>query len=84
LSGLSFCFYIVYWAAGRAAGQRFKRGDRSLLRVIGIFAGAMIVSSIGAAMVTEGVGAILSALIVCSINIGLIALGFWMGKCGFG
>lgn len=84
LGGAGLCFAIVFWAAGRVVGQKFRRNDNSLLKVLSFFVGGMYLSSIAAALLSEGLESVPMALLFPSLYTVLMALGFWMGKCGFG
>ena len=85
LGGLSFCFWIVFWAAGRVVGQHFRRDDDSLLSVLLFFVAGMFTISILVPILQRGTFTDLAfAVLPCLLDTGLMALGFWMGKCGFG
>jgi len=85
LGGLTICFYIVFWAAGRVVGQHYRKNDFSLVKIMSAFLASLFASTIGVAIVERGLNHdVLLALIPCAIDTSLVLLGFFMGKGGFG
>jgi uncharacterized membrane protein YczE len=85
LGALSFCFYIVFWAAGRVVGQHYRRDDKSLVAVSAFFLLGMYATSIVLTLAHSASPAEFAfSLIPCLINTVLMAVGFLMGKTGFG
>lgn len=77
----SFCFALVFWAAGRETGSAVRRRDFELAYsctlpfVIGLTLGTAVLALLsGTPMV----------FIPWALDMAMLAFGFFLGKCGFG
>jgi hypothetical protein len=78
---ISFCFAIAFWAAGRETGSQLRRGNKELaVGCVLPFLGGLTLGTV-ALYYFSGVPEVFLALLM---NVGAMAFGFVLGKCGFG
>jgi hypothetical protein len=78
---LGFLMGFALWAAGREMGSQMRRGHKELgLQVMLPFLVGMTLGTSGFAFAISS----LLAFVPWAMNIGLVAFGYFLGRCGFG
>jgi hypothetical protein len=78
---ISFCFAIAFWAAGRETGSQVRAGNKELaFTCILPFLGGLTLGTVALYFYSGEI----TSFVALAMNVGAMAFGFILGKCGFG